>query len=137
MSAVDPDVLDPAGIVLANATEAKALSGIEVTDRRTASLAAEGIRTLGPAAVVIGAPDGRLLSMEGSEYWLPNIPVRVVDLTGAGDAFAGAFAMALVEDQSLDEAVEFGHAAAACALTRLGALPSLPRREEILQRLAI
>jgi ribokinase len=132
-TAVDPDVLDAAGIVLANATEAKALSRVDVVDRRSAAAAAESIRTRGPTAVVIGARDGRLFSMEESELWLANFPVPIVDLTGAGDAFAGAFAVALVEGQSLHEAVEFGHAAAACALTRLGALPSLPRRAEILQ----
>lgn len=70
----------------------------------------------------------------GVERWYPNLPVNTVDTTGAGDAFAGALAGALIEGQPLPEAVAVAHAAAALATTEVGALPSLPSRDAV-QRL--
>ncbi|MBI1944450.1 MAG: carbohydrate kinase [Deltaproteobacteria bacterium] len=67
--------------------------------------------------------------------------VRVVDTTGAGDAFVAAFLDALVrsgEDEVaalstplLVGAARLGNAAGALATTRYGAIPALPTREEI------
>ena len=57
--------------------------------------------------------------------------VDAVDTTAAGDAFAGALAVALGEGRPLAEAVRFGNAAGALAATRVGAQPGLPSRAEI------
>jgi ribokinase len=67
----------------------------------------------------------------GDEHWLPRISVEAVDATDAGDAFAAALCVALVENRPLAEAGTFANAAAAIATTKLGAQPSLPRREAI------
>ena len=55
-----------------------------------------------------------------------------LDATGAGDAFASAFAVALAEGRSIAEAGPFASAAAALATTVLGAQASLPRRGAVL-----
>ncbi|MBL1305614.1 ribokinase, partial [Acinetobacter baumannii] len=49
----------------------------------------------------------------------------------AGDTFNGALITALLEEKPLPEAIRFAHAAAAIAVTRKGAQPSVPWREEI------
>jgi len=54
-----------------------------------------------------------------------------VDATGAGDALAGALAVAFVEGRSLDEAGPFASAAAALTTTKLGARPALPYRQQV------
>ena len=54
-----------------------------------------------------------------------------VDTTSAGDAFHGALAVALAERTPLAEAVRFGAAAGALAVTRPGVQDSMPRREEV------
>ncbi|KAG7668529.1 hypothetical protein KSW81_005293 [Nannochloris sp. 'desiccata'] len=61
---------------------------------------------------------------------------KVVDGTAAGDAFRAAFAVALVEGLPMKECLEFAAAAGAVAVSRLGAVPSLPSRKEILELLA-
>ncbi|MFN3309231.1 MAG: PfkB family carbohydrate kinase, partial [Anaerolineales bacterium] len=63
---------------------------------------------------------------------IPAHPVKAVDTTAAGDAFVGAFAVAWAEGKSLIEAARWGNAAGALAVTRLGAQPSLPTRQEIM-----
>ena len=59
----------------------------------------------------------------------------VVETTGAGDAFNGAFAVALSEEKSVLEAVRFGCATAAISVTCPGAAPSMPTRDEVEQLL--
>ena len=56
---------------------------------------------------------------------------KVVETTGAGDAFAGGFAVALAEKKLLVEAVRFGWAVAGISVTRRGTAPSMPYRKEV------
>jgi ribokinase len=56
---------------------------------------------------------------------------NVIDTTGAGDAFLGGFATAISEGQAPIEAVRFGCATAAIAVTRPGTAPAMPSRAEI------
>lgn len=60
-------------------------------------------------------------------------PPRVdpVDTVGAGDAFAGAYAVALGEGRSLLEALDFANTAGALATLRAGAQEALPTRHEV------
>ena len=55
----------------------------------------------------------------------------VVDTTGAGDAFNGAFAVGLAEGMSIIDATRFGCAAAGLLVTRPGTATSIPEREEV------
>jgi ribokinase len=123
-------------VIRPNASEAEVLSGIEVIDRASARRAADNLIRRGVRAVCVGAPGGNLLVSDEGETWLPHLEVEVVDATGAGDAFAGALALALAEGLALSGAARFGHAAAAIASTRLGAQASLPRRDEVMDLLA-
>jgi ribokinase len=56
---------------------------------------------------------------------------RVVDTTGAGDAFVGALAAWLAAGRPLDDAIRAGNAAGALSVGAAGARAALPRREEI------
>lgn len=57
--------------------------------------------------------------------------VKPMDTTAAGDVFNGALAVALLENKSMKEAVQFGCEAAAISVTRMGAQASAPYRHEI------
>lgn len=85
------------------------------------------IATLGPAGC---------LAVGDLEFRQSAPVVRAVDATAAGDAFNGALAVALAEGQPLTAAVRLATATAALSVTRAGAQPSLPRREEIEQALS-
>ena len=55
----------------------------------------------------------------------------MVETTGAGDAFNGAFAVALAEGRDPVAAVRFGCAAAGISVTRPGTARSMPERAEV------
>lgn len=78
------------------------------------------IITLGAAGALYGDQTGI-----GS---VPSYPVRVVDTTGAGDAFVGATACELSRGASLQEAVTFASAVAALSVQSIGAQASYPDR---------
>ena len=59
----------------------------------------------------------------------------VVDTTGAGDTFNGAFAYAIVEGFKLTEAVKFANAAASLSVEKFGAQGGMPSRAEVELRL--
>ncbi|HEU4641113.1 MAG TPA: ribokinase [Gemmatimonadaceae bacterium] len=126
------DVLRLVDLIRPDAGEARALTGIEVRDRASARDAAEVLlrRGVGAACVQAGSA-GDLLVWRGGERWLPRLPVRSVDATGAGDAFAAALAVMLAEGRPLDDAGPFASAAAALTTTKLGAQAALPRRDEV------
>jgi ribokinase len=91
----------------------------------------------GVRSVIVTMGEGGVLVAEGeTATHLPAHQVSVVDTTAAGDAFVGAFAVALAEGRMVREAAAWGNAAGALAITRAGAQPSLPARAELERFLA-
>lgn len=68
---------------------------------------------------------------DGSTGKIPTFVVKVVDTTGAGDAFNGGLSVALAEGKSLTDAIRFANATAALCVTRPGTAPSMPQRAEV------
>ncbi len=120
-------------ILTPNESEAELLTGIPVTDEASAARAATALRKRGISKVIItmGAA-GVYLSAEEYEGPVAGYRVQAQDTTAAGDVFNGALAVAIAEGRPLLDAVRFAQAAAAISVTRLGAQPSAPTREEIL-----
>lgn len=89
-----------------------------------------------PSQAFVGVTDGAngLYWLEGSA--LCNAPppkVDVVDTTGAGDAFHGAFALALAHGRPLSEAISFSNAVAALKCSRPGGRAGLPDAASLAQ----
>jgi ribokinase len=137
------DVLTP------NSREAASLTGQPIHDESSAGAAAEQLLLwmqevaaetrsggrIGPAVALTRGTDGVLLLSGVGRQSIPAHRVPAVDATGAGDAFNGALAAALCEQRSLEEAARWASAAAAVAVTREGAQPSLATRDEIQRQL--
>lgn len=85
----------------------------------------------GLVALTLGGDGAALFKMGNEIARVPAFAVEVVDTTGAGDTFCGALAVALAEGQVPEQALRFASAAAALAVTRAGAQPSLPRRAQV------
>jgi len=95
-------------------------------------LCARGVRTV---IAKLGSRGAIVVSAE-SFCAVPAFTVNVVDTTGAGDCFTAAFATALIAGASELHACRFAAAAAAISVTRAGAQPSMPSRDDVLSMLA-
>lgn len=85
----------------------------------------------GMVALTLGG-EGAALFKQGREIArVPAFAVEAVDTTGAGDTFCGALAVALAEGERPEPALRFASAAAALAVTKAGAQPSLPWRAQV------
>jgi ribokinase len=119
-------------VVRPNASEAKALTGLQVIDARSARRAAKKLFSFGIKLVAMQAGDeGDMLIWKEGEVLLPRLNVKSVDATGAGDAFAAGLAVALAEGLSYPAAGALANAAAALATTKFGAQPAMPSRREV------
>ena len=126
------ELLQRVSILTPNETEAELLTGIAVVDDATAHQAADKLLARGVQNVILtlGAR-GALVVNSQTRQLVPGFAVKAVDTVAAGDVFNGALAVALGEGQPLLGAVQFANAAAAISVTRSGAQPSAPTREEI------
>ena len=124
-------------VIRPNTSEAQMLTGIRVRDRASAREAARDLLRRGvKTAAVQAAEHGDVLVSRDRDLWLPRFQVNRIDATGAGDAFASAFAVCLAEGRPLEESGPFASAAAALATTVLGAQASMPRRDAVLRLLS-
>jgi ribokinase len=122
-----------------NETEAALLTGLPVETLEEAERAADSLLSRGARNVILTLGSrGSLLRTGDKQSTL--IPVfsagPVLETTGAGDAFCGAFAAALAEGRTAADAARFASAAAGISVTRPGTAPSMPQREEIEKLLA-
>ncbi|PJR62750.1 ribokinase [Raoultella sp. T31] len=130
--ALSDELLSLIDIITPNETEAEKLTGIRVENDDDAAKAARSLHEKGIGIVMITLGSrGVWVSREGQGRRIPGFKVQAIDTIAAGDTFNGAFVTALLEGTALDEAIRFAHAAAAIAVTRKGAQPSVPWREEI------
>jgi len=120
--------------LIVNESEAESLCGFAVDTPEALERAAQLLLDFGTKTVIItlGSRGAYLASPEGRQN-LPAFNVEAIDTTGAGDVFCGALAVGLVEGKALPAAARFASAAAAISVTRLGAQPSAPERDEIEQ----
>ena len=129
---VSEQTLSKLYLITPNQTEAQTLTGIEVKDEATASLAAQVLCSRGVGRVVITMGSlGAYLYEEGRGEIIEARNVAAVDTTAAGDVYNGALCAALAEGKSLREALTFATKASAISVTRVGAQPSVPTREEV------
>jgi len=132
-----PSLLRLVDVIRPNASEAKQLTGVQITDLKSARRAAQKLFALGVKAVAVEAGHaGDLVIWRDGERLVRRMKVKSIDATGAGDAFAAGFSVALAKGRSYAEAALFANAAAALATTKMGAMPAMPRRHEVQRLLA-
>jgi ribokinase len=119
--------------VTPNESEAEALTGLPVRSDDEARVAAGRLLDLGAGAAVITLGErGALHHTAGASELVAALRAGpVVETTGAGDAFNGGFATALVRGAAPLDAVRYGCATAAISVTRPGTAPSMPTRGEV------
>ncbi len=118
----------PCDILVMNEHEASSFAGDQELSLTRDLLLDNNLET-----IIVTRGSGPTLALTRSQDVMEFIPpgLSPVDTVGAGDAFTGALAVALSEDQSLSRALRFANAAGALAITRPGAQGAIASRKEI------
>ncbi len=96
--------------------------------------AAKYIRKLGVDTVVIKhGGKGCYVSTDEKSFTSPGYKIEVVDSTGAGDAFDGAWVKGALEGWEPEKTASFSNAVGALTATGLGAVAPIPRYEDALK----
>ena len=121
-------------LITPNESEASRISGITVKDLASAQLAAKAIYDMGPKNVIVTLGSDGSLVYDGAMFMrVEAMKVDAVDTTAAGDTYNGVLASVIAEGRTLIDAVHEANVAAAISVTRMGAQPAAPTREEIIQ----
>ena len=111
-------------------SSAEALHGITGLAENGAALKRLAEHVGGFLAVTDG-PNGIAWLEAGVLRHMPAFAVQAIDSLGAGDAFHGAFTLALAEGRDLASAMRFASAVAALKCTKFGGASGAPTRAEV------
>ena len=120
-------------IFLMNEVEGNQITGLTDPDEIIAEML---VRFPAARIVLTLGKDGAVYADAQQKHFQPVFPVQAVDTTAAGDTFSGYFLAGLLEGMSVPEILKMSAKASSIAVTREGAVPSIPYREEVLQALA-
>ena len=114
-----------------NETEAELLTGVKVTDAKSAQKAVDVFvkRGVKHVAITMGSKG---VYCGNCRRLYPCKKVKAIDCVAAGDTFNGAFVVALAEGKCCKDAIAFAQKAAAISVTRPGAQSSVPFRKEVI-----
>jgi len=125
-------LIEKVSYITPNEAEAETLTGIKVTDDSSAQNAGEELLKLGAkTAIITMGKRGAMLVDSNTNELIPAFVVDAVDTTGAGDAFNGGLAYAIAGGKDIREAIRFGNAVGAIAVTGMGAQPSMPTKDKL------
>jgi len=113
-------------VFIPNSPEAQQLTGTQTT--------LEALRCLGevcPLVVIKDGPDGAHAICGGETFYAPAMPVKVVDTTGAGDAFDAGFVKAWLDGRPLQECLRWGNICGGLSTTARGGATAAPTLEQV------
>lgn len=122
-----PAVTGPRAVLVVNELEAVQVAGTVSLDDAWDVL----LEKVGHVVVTRGRRGAEARAARGDRVDAPAARVEVVDTTGAGDAFCGAFAAVLAAGGGMPDAVRLAVAAGGVAVTGAGARGALARRDEL------
>ena len=131
---VSDELLKSISILTPDASQAEILTGITITDERSAELAGRILleRGLNRVIITLRSKGAMVIDNGGAEH-VPGFKMSSIDTSVVNDVFNGALAVGLAEGKNFYEAVLFANAAAAVSASKIGALSSIPYRKEIME----
>ncbi|MFX1426605.1 MAG: carbohydrate kinase family protein [Promethearchaeota archaeon] len=129
------DILLNADVLIPNREGAKRITNCETPEECANELINRGI----PIVIITLGYNGALLTTQNMQKIIPSFDIKnVIDTTGAGDTFNGAFSVAYwINKWNLEKSIRYANAAAALKIQKLGARTGMPFENEIKNFLSI
>jgi ribokinase len=130
---LEKNIFKKVSLMTPNRSELELMSNQGVNTVDEAEKAARKLISTGVKDMIVTlGKEGALVVNSKETTHVPTFKeVKIVDSTGAGDAFNGGLAMALSEGKNLVEATYFANAVASLNVTKIGTAPAMPYREEV------
>src|SRR3989344_2625259 len=124
--------LEKCDLLILNMEEAKLVLGIDKSDKVEQKDVLSKLITLGPRLVVVTDAEHGSFASDGQKFLkAPVFPTKLVEKTGAGDAYACAFVTALIHNKSMEDAMIWGTVNASHVIQEIGAQNGLMSRVDI------
>lgn len=127
-------------IIIVNETELAIFTGADIGETTLQPAIESAARTLigrdDQWVIVTLGKKGVLAVSRSQVLTVPGHTMNVIDTTGAGDCFCGTLAAMLSENMDMQSALVHANAAAALAVTKAGAGPSMPHRQDVIRFVA-
>lgn len=133
---LENDLLQMVDYLIPNEYEIATMTGLQIETVEDANRAAQQLFSKGVKNLIVTMGIKGSVLFEGNtntKLIIPACKVQAVDTTAAGDCFVGAIAVEISNGKTIKAAAEFASAAAAISVTRVGAQPSLPKYDEVVQ----
>lgn len=129
---LDDEIISNVDLLTPNETELEIISEIKIENeddinKAAKSMIAKGVKEL---IVTLGSK-GSLYINEEKSFFKPAYKVEAIDTTAAGDSFTGALAVALSNNKTMEEAMDFASKVGALSVMKEGAQSSLPVLEDV------
>lgn len=120
-----------ADVIIPNKEGAKTITGCSTPELAAKSLIKKGI----PLIIITLGKEGCLVTTKSFQKIIPAYKIdNIVDTTGAGDTFNGAFSFAYwIKQWSIEKACKYANAAAGLKIMKLGARTGMPTEDEVLK----
>ena len=116
-----------------NEHEARDITGVTIASQEDARQAAQKLldRNVKNVLITMGSEGAAFVNRQGMIH-RGCVPTEVLDPTAAGDSFIGAFCVAIAAGMKAEDAMVFANHTASITVSRKGAMPSLPKLEQVL-----
>lgn len=121
--------LDKIDLFILNETEARFLCDSEYLPKRLIKKMSQMFPN-SDVALTLGS-DGAMMASDNRLYYQPAYRVKAIDTTAAGDTFTGYLLSGLVGEKDIKDSLKNASVAAALAVSRKGAAPSIPTIDEV------
>lgn len=131
-----PRILSLTKLLIVNKEEAEKILKIDEGSKTAVKKLLQELTALGPEMVIVTDGSKGSFSFDGKDFWKLDIfPAQVVDMTGAGDAYATAVLAGIFHNKSLVEAMRWGTANAASVVGAIGAQKGLLTYDKMQEKL--
>lgn len=128
---IDRELMNSVDLLVVNEVEASFISDMSYTGDNLDEIATALMESGARDVIITLGSCGVYMKNKKETVRISGYKVNAVDTTAAGDTFCGALAVACSQRGLDREALEFANVAAAIAVTRMGAQPSIPTLEEV------